>query len=306
MNAVSVMKIRLPLLLVNLIGLCCGCSKPPDVAKTSQVNSPASTSAEFVTEYIRVLKKESPELTVTRKGDLELDVKDAAGHSIQVFLDNAFAGWKQDPAAGSEVIRNYVKSTLENLTEVSQTEKVDPTRIVPVIKDRAWVPEVSKSLQKRGTEKPPQNIVDEFCGDLVIVYAEDTDKNIRYLTADLLKDTGIDRAALRKLAIENIDRLLPSIQRQGAGGTYMVTAGGTYEACLLLINSVWKKETFDVQGDIVVCVPSRDLLLVTGSEDQAGLEKVRKLAADTITNGQYPLTASLFVFRDGEFQPFHP
>jgi uncharacterized protein YtpQ (UPF0354 family) len=54
----------------------------------------------------------------------------------------------------------------------------------------------------------------------------------------------------------------------------------------------------------VIAVPARDLLLVTGSQDRAGLEKVRALARKVLAEGSYTLTDQLFVWRGGKFVPF--
>src|SRR5262245_1275485 len=104
------MRKLLPLLFVTALGFCCACSKQPEPAKTSEANSPSSGSAELVAEYVRVLKEEAPEVTVTVKGNLELEVKAADGYSLRVFLDNAFTAWKQDPASRPEIIQKHVRS----------------------------------------------------------------------------------------------------------------------------------------------------------------------------------------------------
>jgi uncharacterized protein YtpQ (UPF0354 family) len=61
-----------------------------------------------------------------------------------------------------------------------------------------------------------------------------------------------------------------------------------------------------VDGDYVVAVPSRDLLLITGSRNQEGLAKLRELAEEVATTGSYTLTRELFVYRQGRFVRFAP
>jgi uncharacterized protein YtpQ (UPF0354 family) len=84
----------------------------------------------------------------------------------------------------------------------------------------------------------------------------------------------------------------------------MVTAGGTYEASLLLFDSIWSSDNFNVDGELVVAIPSRDLLLVTGSRDKEGLEQLRKLAVKTVEEASYRLTPELFVRKEGGWLPF--
>jgi uncharacterized protein YtpQ (UPF0354 family) len=113
----------------------------------------------------------------------------------------------------------------------------------------------------------------------------------------------VERPELRALACENLKRLLPKIERHGTGGVYMVTAGGDYEASLLLLDSIWSGGEMEVKGEVVVAIPTRDLLLVTGSKDSEGIEKVKRMVKEA-SSGAYRLTQKLFVYRSGRFEEF--
>jgi uncharacterized protein YtpQ (UPF0354 family) len=91
---------------------------------------------------------------------------------------------------------------------------------------------------------------------------------LRYLmTSD---DVG-DRAKLRQLALGNLHRMLANIEmREGADHVFLIEAGGIYEASLLLADGIWSSDQIKVDGDIVVAVPDRSALLVTGSNNRKG------------------------------------
>ena len=59
-----------------------------------------------------------------------------------------------------------------------------------------------------------------------------------------------------------------------------------------------------VDGDIIVAVPSKDVLLVTGSNNRKGIETLRVLAAKLKAESRYEITDTLFVYRDGRFTRF--
>ncbi len=104
---------------------------------------------------------------------------------------------------------------------------------------------------------------------------------------------------------QEFDRcLLPKIEMRRIGDILLISAGGDYEASLLLIDDIWSGGQIKVDGDIVVAVPARDVLLVTGSRNRTGLKKVRELAAKYVAEGRYELTDMLFVYRDGRFSKF--
>lgn len=137
-----------------------------------------------------------------------------------------------------------------------------------------------------------------------MVYAIDSPKSIRYLTPAELAATKINAADLRALAVQNLLRILPKIERHGSGGSYMFTAGGDYEASLLLAESIWRDKDAAVLGDPVVAIPSRDLFVLTGSGDPAGIKRLRDMVQKTYAGSAYRLTPKLFRYRDGKFEEF--
>lgn len=75
---------------------------------------------------------------------------------------------------------------------------------------------------------------------------------------------------------------------------------------MLLLDDIWTGKNLAVKGDIVVSIPSRDMLLVTGSEDARGIEKVRQIAKRTFDEEPYRLTTTLFVYQGGKFTELKP
>jgi uncharacterized protein YtpQ (UPF0354 family) len=272
------------------VGLSAGCSK-------SNVVSPA----QFTHEFAEALRQAKPDLKIAAVRDLELSITTSDGRPSTSFLNNAYDLYKQNPQAKADVINRFVASGLETIDGIRGG--VDRTHIVPVIKDRPWLAETRQTLLSRGAKELPEQLYEDFSPDLVILYAEDSPKNIRYLGPRDLELAKIDRKGLRTLACGNLMRLLPKIERHGSNGLYMITAGGDYEASLLLLDTIWTDIQKDVQGEVVVAIPTRDLLLVTGSQSPQGLEKMKQ-AVQRASNGSYRLTPKLFVHRNGQFVEF--
>jgi len=59
-----------------------------------------------------------------------------------------------------------------------------------------------------------------------------------------------------------------------------------------------------VDGDYVVAIPARDMLLVTGSNNPLAVQKIRSLAQKIRAESSYDLTSDLFVYRSGKFIKF--
>lgn len=259
----------------------------------------AMTPLQFTEEFVKALRLASPSIKVLVKTDLELQITNSAGKDSSAFLDNAYKEYLQDPKAIRDVIQRFTVSYLEPRDDEA---KVDRARIVPIIKDRQWLSEIAQSLKNRGANKPIENVFEEFNEQLVIVYAEDSPKNIRYLIPKNLEEIGVSRTDLRAIAVSNLRRILPKIEVHKGPVLSMVTAGGDYEACLLLLNDLWVDGAIQVDGDIVVAIPSRDLLLVTGSKTPDGIAKLRELAIKSLQQSSYRLTDTLFVYRNGRFE----
>lgn len=281
---------------VVMVGPMVSCSKsatPADV----ELSSPER----FTLDYAELMRGRQPAWLVTIEKDLELRVGKTVSDSWNVFLTNAYETYKEDPTARQEVLASYVESMIASVAEGDG--EIDPSRIIPVVRYRAWPDEMRRGALSRGGEAS-EFVVEEFTQELVVVYADDTPSRVRYFSPEDLEQLGIPRSALLALAVKNLRRLLPPVELRPEGDMYFVTADGFHEASLLLFDDLWADRGFDVEGEVVVAIPSRGTLLVTGSDSPAGIQKVRALAEEISGTGAYRLTATLFVYRGGKFTRF--
>jgi len=144
-------------------------------------------------------------------------------------------------------------------------------------------------------------LFEPFNNELVVVYAEDSRSRTRYIGTR--EDVG-DRATLRAQAINNLKRILPKIEmRRYDDALAIISAGGDYEPSLLLFDDIWSDGQIKFDGDTVVAIPARDVLLVTGSKGRAGLKALRGMV-EKLARGPHRLTDALFVYRDNRFVRF--
>lgn len=268
--------------------LLCGCADKP------------LTSAEYTREFAKKLQAAAPGFKVTIKGELELLVIDKAGKERTAFLDNGYKEYKASPADKDAIMAKHIEAIAEPSPE---NEIVDPAAVTPIIKDSAWVTEIQQALKSKAA-KVPELAYETLNPELIILYAEDSPKNLRYLTPESMTLAKLDKEQLRELSVKNLRRLVTDIQIHGDNGLFMITAGGTYEASLLLLNELWQGERMKVDGDYVVAIPARDMLLVTGSNNQRALQKIRSMAQKIREESAYSLTSDLFVHRSGKFIKF--
>lgn len=266
-------------------------------------NNSALSHESFRDQYIAELKRQESALSVQVKGDLEIELS-LADSKHTSYLDNAYREYclATDDLAG--VLERYAIAAIETLKR-SESAEIDPSRIVPVIKDSLYLSEIKQSMLNAGQDLSKFDMYHESLNSyLDVLYAEDTEFNIRYLSAADIETLGIDVDCLRSNAVKNLERELPPIQRRGADGYYMVTAGGNYEASLLLFDSIWNSSNFVVKGEIVVGIPSRDLLFVTGSDDDENINRLKNVCKDIIAESGYSLTSVLFVRSGDKWEEF--
>ncbi len=255
----------------------------------------------FTQTFVQHIGKAAPHLKITVRKPLELALVDEAGKEQTMFLDNSYTAYRANPKDKKAIIQRYAEALLETGTML---QTVDKNRITPVIKDRPWISEIREEMKARGATNFPENVFDELNEDLVVVYAEDSPKNLRFLNAEDLASAGVKKEEIRSLAIRNLKKLLPPIKAEGGNGVFMFTAGGDYEASLILFDDIWKSRKIDVKGEFVVAVPSRDVLLVTGTGDPAGIAKLKDMVSKISSEAPYRISPHLYVFKDGKFERF--
>jgi uncharacterized protein YtpQ (UPF0354 family) len=257
------------------------------------------TPRAFTERVARAALAAMPSAKVAINGELQFVVRYGNGASANSDLGKAYKTYEREPDHLDDIVQAQVTALMEAGGDANGLPKLDRSRIVPIIKDRGWV----EVMARRGREQtPPLELVAEpFNSDLVVVYAENRLGTLRILSN---RDDVGDRARLREASLTNLSRLLPKIEiRPGADGVLLITAGGEFDASLLLADNIWSGGKVKVDGDIVVAVPAKNVLIATGSHNAPGLARLRAAAAK-FAGGPNGLTSALFVYRDGKFVRF--
>lgn len=175
-------------------------------------------------------------------------------------------------------------------------------RIVPVVK----VVEHSESKADLNTGLKLVELADDdspvsrvLAGDLIVMYAEDRDDCFAYLTKKRVRELGLSLDDLHKLAVENLPCRVPNIQVHGDGHSFMITAGGNFEASLLLHPTFWDGLAGHLSGFPIAAVPARDLLFVAGSESEQGRAFIKKQAECELDDKGHALSKRVFIRKDG-------
>ncbi len=267
---------------------------------TTAIAAAQITAKEFTADFVASLRAANADIDIQEVEALQVKVTTSTGTEHKVYLDNAYSLYLQDNEALQETVDLYVTSLLETIA--AEEAPVSASNIVPIIKDDGWLDELARAT---GGELPDyfrRPLVD----GLFVIYAEDRPTNIRYVEKSALEDAGIDTDAIATLSVENLLEKLPDIEVHGENGLYMVTAGGNFEASLLLVDSIWDGANFDVKGDILVSIPARDILLVSGSGETQQLARLMEMTESAYAESPYYISEALYVRTAGGWKLYRP
>jgi uncharacterized protein YtpQ (UPF0354 family) len=147
-------------------------------------------------------------------------------------------------------------------------------------------------------------VLDGYFADLSVGYAVGPPYGERLLTWNDLDRLDMSRRDLRRAAATQLDRMLDEVRIHGQPPALMLSFDGL-ESSLLLSEVFWDDLAGSVPGDLVIGVPARDVVIITGSRSRAGLEKAQR-AVDRVffAKGDHLLLPDLLVWGDGEWEVF--
>lgn len=258
------------------------------------------SESEFVERYVNAVKDKVDGVKVVVAGNLEVKFESGDGDERVSFLDNAYLTYKNNPESLEDILEQYSGSLKEMFQPVEAS--FGKERIFPVIKDSEYIRQVEAMVKEKGSKDNFPFYYERLNKELFVLYVFDTETSMQFISQDDIDKLGIKNKELRHLAKNN---LWDSVQLQlqgNPGAVSMLVADGTYEASFILYDGIWSKEQFPVKGDIVVYIPTRDLVLITGSEDAEGLKQVRSIVYDPKNEWPHMVSDKGFVRKGNDWE----
>lgn len=251
---------------------------------------------DFGKKYFDKLSEKVKGLKFISLYGLELRTKVDGQDEMRHLLDNSYAEYKNDPKDLDEIIEKYTNASKE-LFEPKEAVRLD--RIVPIIKDQRFINETLKL----NPDFEKDFLIERYNDELFIFYAENKETTIGYLKRDEIESLNIEFEGLKEKAIQNLGELATKIERHGEDGQFMLTMGGDFESSLILLK-IWDKENFPVKGEIILAIPARDLVLITGSDDSENIDKVKAKVKEINETGDHVVSDRLFILRNDKFETY--
>ena len=256
------------------------------------------TREEFCNLCAEVARELFPEALVEHapSGD-ELRITPKNGKLYTAFLENIWRSSKQDASSRVSQVERFFR--IIGSSQNGSDDLPQLASIVPVIKDEEYL----NNARKNGNEKVSL-VHEHLVADLWIVYCIDKPETITTLKIEILSQLQLGQQPLRAIAIENLKRILPPVERHGDGPVYMLTAGSDYVASLLLFDDLWEEVGSSINGDIIAAVPSRDVILFTSSSSSEGILNMRQSVTRISETGGYLVSTTMLRRHDGGWTGF--
>jgi uncharacterized protein YtpQ (UPF0354 family) len=240
--------------------------------------------AEFVIERLREVGVTSP--IVYDDEQFQLQVEGEKGSVL--FLNNAYQEYSSLPEEHrSQALRRFVRGWLQaNKPAPEEYADIQPD-ILPAVRSRSFFEAARLRMALGGSEDtflPYQTLGDDL--GLGLVY--DMPDSMKPISNRELDQWGVTFYEALESARDNLRHVPPRIIGPKEGpGTYVFTTNDGYDSTRLILLDLIRQ--FEVEGDYIAMAPGREMLIVTGSEDMAGLEAMLALAKKAM---QQPRTVS--------------
>jgi len=171
--------------------------------------------------------------------------------------------------------------------------------LLPVVRSRFYLESVILQSLARGGDGvavPQQPIGDHLA--LSLVY--DLPQAMRSIIQDDLDKWEVSFYEAIESARHNLEQMgnvaFASLQGEKGEQVYISATGDNYDASRLVMLDLIRK--MPVRGEYIAMVPNRDTLVITGSEDPAGLEVLCKIAEESFEKPRPISTVALRLVGD--------
>jgi hypothetical protein len=177
----------------------------------------------------------------------------------------------------------------------------------PNLRPKLWSRTIMEHLRLKNLySDAPQGALDLPCqpiGEhLLACLGYDWPDSVQSINQEDLEKWGTSVYEALETAKENLEEA-PATAAKIGDRLFTFVTGDSYDAVrLILVNRI---KEFDLSGSPVVMIPNRDSILITGSEDAAGLAMMAELAARGLEQ-PYTLSGIPLILDDGEWVDWMP
>jgi uncharacterized protein YtpQ (UPF0354 family) len=222
------------------------------------------------------------------------------------FLDNAYADYcaasKEERAS---CLQRYISAFVDSSAQPRNYDSAK-SQLMPVVRDPAYYSLTRLMLKAQGSDtKKIEYPTTAIAEGLLAGAAVDTEHTITNVTQSDLYRWNVSFSQSLEQAVNNLrDRTDPGALKQIAPGIFFGEWGDSYDSARVLLPDLFHRIQLD--GDPVVFVPNRNLLLAAGRYNAPALAIILKHGGESHFNQGHSLSPNLYVHQNDQWQLYVP
>lgn len=267
----------------------------------------APKPVKFARLFIAALRKAGDNRVLEfDESQFQINIEDNGEKGI-INLQNFFLEYSNAPKTDREDrLRVMVRAVLSHKKELPEEYDDASYDLRPKIWTRVTFDKLALQQKVEGG-RPPDIPLMEVGSHLYATVVYDLPESVRSISSDSFEEWGVSFYEALEVAQQNL--LEDNFAFASIGDRlYTSLSGDSYDSSRILLIDLIRK--LEVDGDHIAMIPNRDTLLITGSDDDEGLEMMVNLAEKALENPR-PMIAHAMrldgnTWVDWKPQPTHP
>lgn len=145
-------------------------------------------------------------------------------------------------------------------------------------------------------DAPDSPVLRQLGNGLMVAYLVDEGDHFTYVQNRHLAQARLSADTVHEQALLNLASVVGGqAEVRRFGSVYLVTAGGCFEASLILCDDFWSSWYADLTTDsFIAAFPARDVLVFGDSSAPNTIAELKELCANTAGSVDHPLTSTLY------------
>ncbi len=255
--------------------------------------------ARKVQQGLRALGEDRP----TRYDPAEFCLHVGGKDGLRLNLGNAYEDFCAAPRSRREgILERYLRAARQAESPPQEAERWEDARaqLRPRVRERSYL-DIRRLMLQGGAGKLPGLPHQVLAGHYIVTLVYDLPDSMMEVTDDMLARWNVGFDGALAAARENLWDASRERLKEVSPGVWSAPWQDNYDASRLVLHDlVWQ---YKVKGEPVAGIPNRDTLLVTGSEDVAGLARLFQLAEEALKKPR-PLGGLPLRLEGSEWKPF--
>jgi uncharacterized protein YtpQ (UPF0354 family) len=224
-----------------------------------------------------------------------------------IFLGNVYANFcSAHRSARQSILSDFITAaaSIPDLPSIPSDFATVKPSLMPVIRDAAYFSMIQLLNRKNKNDQGVDVVLKNLAGGLAVGLGFDTKRNITSINRDVFEQWGVSPEEAFKAAKDNLWERTDPNRFAGRNGVYWGEWADSYDSSRILLTELIYRLSID--GDPIAFVPSRDQLVVTGTNNSAGLASILEGGMENHFNQGHPLSPDLYVLVDGTWKVHVP